>query len=71
MSANIFSFPESINLFAPKKRPPILVIRGQGWLFWLCYSMLFIQGYVLLILLKKIICQLFTKNFTKLYNFKN
>lgn len=29
-----------------KKRPPILVIRGQGWLFWLCYSMLIILGYL-------------------------
>ncbi len=27
-----------------KKRPPILVIRGQGWLFWLCYSMFLFRG---------------------------
>lgn len=25
-----------------KKRPLILVIRGQGWLFWLCYWYCFI-----------------------------
>ena len=53
-----------------KKRPLILVIRGQGWLFWLCYSMFlsFILGVYLFNSPQDFNLPSRIKKFTKLYN---